>query len=384
MTKSAKKRLRLKRKRETRSLSPHTGGDSGSDLGGNNSDLPSIINLSAIPEEQNKTPEPETIKENSTKFLENFLENIPTHVSSEVGMKMFPAIKCIHGILRDEIPTERLWSLMEHLPIAKDIFNDSYLDTLGPGSAPTKHILDVEGIVDKDRNCGLCPIQISAGNIYRHLSMNHKVDKMKINDAVTRTKETKTPPSQCRNCGVYTTTLARHLKACVSDPTQDKVFKKAAKKVKQIPLGLNHFYSKTEEFLEDLKSKSVFSNLSNFDNRDLVDNLNRTARIFQNLGFNPNQIFHLTDHKVAADFSSCISAYHVHLCKSGKSPNTAKVYLNCVHRFVKWIYRLEQHFIPSILKEFPTYFADCKAGDAKRNNEVKYDFETGIKYVKLV
>ena len=103
----------------------------------------------------------------------------------------------------------------------------------------------------------------------------------------------------------------------------------------EVPEDLEARFNGIDEFYKDLKAKATFSTYSKFDSNDLVGNLRRTGKLMSKLGQNPNLIFNLENEENSKKFSKSLGAYYVFLFNDGKSPNTAKAYMNCIRRFIR-------------------------------------------------
>ena len=167
-----------------------------------------------------------------------------------------------------------------------------FLDNMSPNSTdcdssdsdnnekmPTVDVTDVSGIMDSERNCGLCPSRIASKKRHRHLKDVHKVCAKKVSFVLSNLKITKVKQVKCSICGVMSTHLGRHI---------EDVHKKSKEEVNKIKSDavratcepiLSKWNNKVDEFEKYIKDICQYRNMTKFEKNSRFKNCIRMAKM---------------------------------------------------------------------------------------------------------
>ena len=288
-------------------------------------------------------------------------------------------------------PNEKGMNLLQEIPFYEGTQDDEASKKPSINQKMrTIDIIDVEGVMASNGDCGLCQLNITRGNETRHLTEVHKVDRKKIRSDLSKNRKRNIDqtPKQCYACGSVFLRLARHLEKCVENPEKNKemhtLAKQATKNLKKQSQheNITYFEDQVKIYLEWLRGKTIYGGSTQYQKKSLGQNLVRLAKLLHALGKNPNLFFLMLDPRHLSSCENMLADYCIALNANGKSPNTAKSYLQCLKSFLMYYYRSKSK-VP-LITDIDVHLKDMKKAAKRKLDEGKYDFEAGMKVVRII
>ena len=220
-----------------------------------------------------------------------------------------------------------------------------------------KNILEVSDQASLLR-CQLCVKEVGKAQIKRHLTKQHKCHLIVANHAKSLLKQTKKTKLQCRLCGKFCTSLTSHLiKFHGSDSSEAFSIMKEAKIAKNpAPEYSPEFDAHFNRYVAYIEKESVgYKSEGKYFKESHLKNISRMAHVMSENDINICDFLDIPDGDQEAEELSqgAILSFIQTMKHSGKSPDTAIVYLNDLKKFINFFYRFKSRvpFSDFILKQ---------------------------------